>query len=238
MRFEDQERSAAPQHSVGQRAASSSSGGSGGAALPQQLAELSLGEFAAASGGGAGLSSHPVFVLDVEDASGPLEGSTGGLDLQYGRIRVADGSQLGISIPSPASPQEVGELRDTAPQWEPSPTSVTPTLSAAAAEPGAAAAGGDDGSGAGAFDVGKAFTARMRQGIAKFYPSLAAALPPELDAALGSDSGSEGDGEEGSDWAADTDDDEGCACVRGGRDRGAWREPAEVEYQSGRQPPS
>jgi hypothetical protein len=142
-----------------------------------------------------------VFVLDVEDAPGPIEGAEHALNSKFGRLRVANADEVQVVA---GVPSVDGNTSNSTIQEE-GTTNGNDTV-AATTSTAATAAGTEEPS------VDEILAQRLRQGASKYFPQLAATLPPELAQTLddsASEAASSDAGTEEEEWMlSDTDTDE------------------------------
>jgi hypothetical protein len=139
-------------------------------------------------------SGAPVLVLELEDAPGPLEGSSHDLASKFGRLRVASAAEVGVDEEELDRMKKAGEMYAAAAAAA-AAAQEQPVACGGRAE-SAGARGGDVVAAAGALETDVELTKKIRRGVRASFPRLAAAL--QMDA-----SASESDVEEGSEAATE-----------------------------------
>ncbi|KAL4539560.1 hypothetical protein Ndes2437B_g02073 [Nannochloris sp. 'desiccata'] len=146
-----------------------------------------------------------VFVLDVEDAEGPIEGAEHALSSKFGRLRVANGidlEEVGLPVDTNSATQQqsitdyeviiepgseaTADIKDSCPD-------TTVTASAKEEEEPS---------------IDKVLAQRLRQGASKYFPRLGATLPPELAQALDDSASEAASSDAGNESAAEDEDEE------------------------------
>jgi len=158
-------------------------------------------------------NQQAVFVLDIEDAEGPIEGAEQNLNSRFGRLRVTheiESQDAGLPVDDTITTQQQSipdneDISEKNKNARSASNNTSPATTAAATTEAT-----EDP------PVDEVLAQRLRQGASKYFPQLAATLPPELAQTL-EDSASEaastdagnGSGAEDEEWMLSDTDTEG-----------------------------